>query len=107
MSYRPKGKHVSINDAAPQALGICDATGFVFKRIDLVREMQWRGNALIWTGFLVGRPYVDKPNEQLRPPIYPPDPVPVMFPRLPSDGVPALPEDQRLLLLQNASWSNA
>jgi hypothetical protein len=44
--------------------------------------MEWRGNAMVWTGFLVGRPYLDKPNEQLRPPLLPPDPVPVDHPRL-------------------------
>lgn len=83
MSYRPKGKHVSIDPESPEALGICDYSGFVFKRKDLVRQMEWRGNALVWTGFYVGLPYVDVPNEQLRPPILPPDPVPVKDPRLP------------------------
>ncbi len=133
MTYRPKGKHVRISQSAPQALGICDYTGFVFNRKDLVRQMEWRGNALVWTGFLVGIPYVDEPNQQLRPPILPPDPVPVMYPRLPFesnvtwstvgsptwsmltidawidwygsfDGIPALPEDQRLFALQNYYW---
>ncbi len=83
MSDRPHGKHVVIDSDNPEALGICDKTGFVFKRKDLVGQMEWRGNALVYTGFLVGRPYVDTPNEQLRPPILPPDPVPVMMPRLP------------------------
>jgi len=81
MSDRPKGKHVFVDQDSPQALGICDKTGFVFKRIDLIRQMEWRGNALTWTGFMVGKPYVDIPNEQLRPPILPPDPVPVKWPR--------------------------
>lgn len=81
MTWRPHGKYVQIDPESPQALGICDYTGFPFRRKDLVRQMEWRGNALTWTGFLVGRPYVDKPNEQLRPPILPPDPIPVLFPR--------------------------
>lgn len=132
MSHRPKGKHVSIDQTNPEALGICDYTGFVFKRKDLVRQMEWRGNALIWTGFLVGRPYVDTPNEQLRPPILPPDPVPVRLPRPQQadeitwsttqetwasetyytwasfsgsqDGIPALSPSQRLQQLQTANW---
>jgi len=77
----PKGKHVIIDPDNPVALGICDATGFVFKRTDLVKQMEWRGNSLKWTGFLVGKPYVDKPNEQLRTPLLKPDPVPVKDPR--------------------------
>jgi len=128
VSDRPHGKHVSIDSTSPHALGICDYSGFVFRRIDLVRQMEWRGNALVWTGYLVGRPYVDKPNEQLRPPILPPDPVPVLWPRLQQptavywanqnipwedlpvydwvswsgsdDGIPAAPEDERLEALE-------
>lgn len=83
MRHSPKGKHVTIDESAPEAVGICDYTGFVFLKKDLVKQMEWRGNALVWTGFLVGRPYLDTPNEQFRPPILPPDPVPVEFPRLP------------------------
>lgn len=83
MSYRPKGKHVYIDATAPQALGICDYTGFVHNRKDLIRQMEWRGNAIVWTGFYVGRDYADVPNEQLRPPLLPPDPVPINEPRNP------------------------
>lgn len=127
----PKGKHVTVDADSPMALGICDKTGFVFKRMDLVRQMEWRGNSLIWTGFMVGKPYVDQPNPQLRPPILPPDPVPVKDPRLqkPSavywanqnipwsqltvdnwvswsgseDGTLAATEEQRLIALQAAN----
>ncbi len=130
MSYRPKGKNVGfIDEWGSEALAICDQTGFIFKRKDLVRQMQWRGNRLVWTGFLVGRPYLDVPNEQLRPPPLKPDPVPVKEPRLPQgtlmvweyltspnweqinfvnwenwgtyqDGFPAVSEDARLANLQ-------
>lgn len=82
MTYRPKGKHVRINEQNPEALGICDYTGFVFNRTDLLRQLQWRGNSLVWTGLYVGRPYVDTPNEQDRPPILPPDPIPIREPRI-------------------------
>jgi hypothetical protein len=50
-------------------------------RHHLVQQMEWRGNALIWTGLYVGQDYQDKPNEQNRPPLLPPDPVPVYWPR--------------------------
>lgn len=125
----PKGKHVTIDPASPEALGICDYTKFVHNRKDLVKQMEWRGDALVWTGFFVGKDYVDIPNPQLRPPILPPDPVPIKDPRLPQNtvitwsgnynntwpilpveswnlwsgsqnGIPALPESERLRLLQ-------
>ena len=109
---RPHGKHVRIDSGAPSAVAMCDYTQMIFNRKDLVKQMEWRGNALIWTGFYVGRPYVDEPNQQLRPPIYPPDPVPIKEPRLPQGNVPftndfpALPEAQRLADLQDFNWSS-
>lgn len=84
---RYHGKHVEIDPDNPEALGICDYTGFVHLRRDLVKQMEWRGNSLEWTGLYVGRDYADVPNEQLRPPILPPDPVPVIDPRPPLDSV--------------------
>ncbi len=77
----PTGKFVKIDWNHPSALGICDYTGLVFNRKDLVKQMEWRGNALVWTGFYVGKPFAAKPNPQLIPPILPPDPVPILDPR--------------------------
>lgn len=80
----PKGKYVGgIDPDNPKALGICDATGFIFKRKDLLRQMEWRGERLVWTGYYVGRPFLDTPNPQLIPPFLPPDPVPIVDPRIP------------------------
>lgn len=132
MSYRRKGKYVTIDPDAPQALGICDLTGFVFNRRDLVKQMEWRGNELVWNGFLVGRPFNTRPNPQLSSPPIPPDPVPIIDPRpqqttpvswsqglglnwinlnVPwgswgtfDDGIAALPGQQRLQQLQNVNW---
>lgn len=84
---RPWGKHVSVEYGKPNGLGICDYTGFVFNHRDLVKQMEWRGNRLVWTGFLVGRPYADKPNEQLRPPQPYFDPVPLTNPRPPQGDI--------------------
>ena len=81
MSNRPHGKHVVIDENNPSALGICDVTGFVFLRKDLVRQMEWRGDSLQWTGLYVGRPYANIPNEQNRPSVSIPDPLPVLDPR--------------------------
>lgn len=84
MSWLPKGKYVGFIDTQhPDGLGICDSSGFVFKRKDLLRQMEWRGDRLAWTGFYVGRPYLDEPNAQLKPPHLKPDPYPLVDPRLP------------------------
>lgn len=132
MSYQPKGKHVIIDPEHPQALGICDRSGFVFLRKDMVRQMEWRGDDLAWTGFFVGVPYLDMPNEQGRPPILPSDPIPIRDPRPPfytlvdwnqdqdifsqdaytfdsnpglMSETPALPEQDRLKNLQTFNWN--
>lgn len=106
----PKGKHVYINKEHPEALGICDRTGFVHMHKDLVQEMEWRGDRLVWTGFLVGKEYLDTPNQSLRPPILPPDPVPVVRPRPPQgweavtpDPAP-VPYNQAYAALENFNW---
>lgn len=85
-SSSPKGKHVTIDINNPDALGRCDYTGFIHNRSDLKKQYEWRGNALVWTGFWVGISYLDEPNEQLRTPIYPPDPIPIRYPKPPLDG---------------------
>jgi hypothetical protein len=89
MSFLSKyqGKRVTIDPKNPEALGICDYTDFVFNHKDLVKQMEWRGDSLVWTGWMVGRPYVDTPNEQNRPPLVKDDPRPIKDPRVPQDTV--------------------
>lgn len=108
---RPKGRHVSIREKNPKAVGICDYTGFIHLKQDLVRQMEYRGDRLVWTGFYVGKDYQDKPNQQLRPPMLPPDPIPVVDARLEQSGnlppvVPAKPMNERIADLENFNWSS-
>lgn len=48
---------------------------------DLRRQYQWRGNALVWTGYLVDSLCLDVPFQLNRPLFLPPDPAPVLNPR--------------------------
>lgn len=64
-----------------EPIGTCDYSGFPFSRSDLVKQYEWRGNQLVWTGAIVGRPFVDEPNEQNRPPQIKGDPKVVQNPR--------------------------
>ena len=77
------GKYVSVKPRSRQAFGICDRTGYLFDRKDLVKQMRWTGDKLVWTGLWVGKPFIDIPNPQSRNPLLGPDPVPVLFPRPP------------------------
>lgn len=83
MSNRPHGKYVNIDQDFPTAVGICDYSGLVVSRRDMVKQMEWRGNRLIWTGLLVNKRFADVPNPQLKPPLLKPDPYPVRMPRPP------------------------
>ena len=112
MSYGKnfKGKYVSIDPDNPSALGVCDESGFVFNHQDLVKQMEWRGNNLVWTGLMVGPPYVDKPSQQNRPPIVKGDPKPVKNPRLPKDyksvdSNQVLPNKELEQKLKSTKWN--
>ena len=73
------GEYVRKNVIEP--VGVCDYSGFFFSKSDLVKQYEWRGNQLVWTGAIVGRPFVDEPNQQNRPPQIKGDPQAVQNPR--------------------------
>jgi hypothetical protein len=77
-----KTKYVTVDPENPNAFAVCDRSGFYFNHKDLHKQMEWRGNNLVWTGLLVGTPFLDIPNEQNRPPPIKADPIPVKNPRL-------------------------
>jgi hypothetical protein len=81
---RWKSKFVTIDYDNSDSLGVCDRTGFTFNTKDLCRQMEWRGDNLVWTGLMVGRPYLDIPNEQNRPPLVKNDPRPINDARPPT-----------------------
>lgn len=78
MSYRPHPKGAATNPSWPRAWGTCDRTGFIQNLGDMVWQYEWAGNALINKRLLVRRQSADKPQEQLRTPLIPADPRPVM-----------------------------
>jgi hypothetical protein len=105
---RWQGKYVKIDPSNPAALGVCDDSGFVFNHKDLVKQLEWRGNNLVWNGLMVGPPYVDKPQEQNRPPLVKADPYPVKNPRpvVPYiESTPILPYAQLVAKLLNVKWN--
>jgi hypothetical protein len=87
---RWKSKNLVVDPDNPSGMGVCDRSGFVFNRKDLVEQQEWRGNRLVGTNIFVGKQYLDTPQQQNRPPIVLPDPVPFKKPRpeQPSEPVP-------------------
>ncbi len=106
---RYKGKYVKIDPKHPRGIGVCDESGFVFNHGDLYKQLEWRGNNLVWTGEMRGKPYLDVPSEQNRPPIVKRDPIPIDNPRPPEgytdpESNPVLPYDQLVQKLRNIHW---
>ena len=69
-------KQGSANTAEPMAR--CDKTGFIVPRKDLVREMEYNGVRLVWTGRMVSKHFADEPSPQLMGDIEKIDPEPVL-----------------------------
>lgn len=82
---RPHGKYAAVDASNPEAFAECDRCGFWYNRSKLTWQNQWAGTHVYNTGQLVcyDRCY-DKPNEQLRTIILPPDPPPVINARPPN-----------------------
>ena len=70
------GKAIA-NPDAPTAAGTCDRCGFVYQHSELTWNYDYRGRSLVNTRILVCQKCLDVPQNQLRPRVLPPDPVPV------------------------------
>lgn len=84
-SFAPKG-HAKLDPRSPLAFANCDCCGFLYRRVDLRAQTEWRGNKILPTGYLHCDTCWDRPNPTLRPIVLPPDPVPVNQPRKEADA---------------------
>ncbi len=65
----------------PKALAMCDRSGFLCRYADLRQQMEYRGNDLVWTGLMVYKDFLDKPQHQNKIPPFIPNMIPVRNPR--------------------------
>lgn len=78
MAWRPHGR-ARVSTTKPQAFATCDRCGLLYNLVDLRWQFGWRGMQLKNTQVLVCTvTCLDKPQEQLRTIVIPPDPVPVI-----------------------------
>jgi|SRR6185312_9084041 hypothetical protein len=77
----PQSSRAYADMQRPEAWGCCDRCGFRYLHRELNWQFDWRGNQLQNLRILVCRPCTDLPQEQLRPIIIGPDPVPIRDPR--------------------------
>lgn len=80
MAWRYHGR-ARISASNPQATAVCDDCKFLYNRVDLRPQMEWRGDKLMPTGFVKCRRCIDIPFEFNRPLRLPPDPMPIDDPR--------------------------
>jgi len=81
MGWASRAGRAKTNSSAPRAHAICDSCGFRFNRYALQYQYEWRGTQLMNIHLLKCARCTDKPQEQLRTIILPPDPVPIADPR--------------------------
>lgn len=77
----PHGRWVKINEQNPDAVARCDRSGQLCNYNDLVKQMDYRGLGLVWTGLYVNKYFLDEPNPQSLNPVIRPDPPPLEHPR--------------------------
>lgn len=77
MAWRPHG-HAHVNPRAPVSFAVCDRCSRWFNITALSWQYQWAGPRLQNLKLLVCRSCMDVPQDQLRPRILPPDPMPTL-----------------------------
>lgn len=95
----PLPKYARVNQRNPEAWAQCDRCGFWYQSKDLAFQFEWAGTHLYNTGLLVcttGNRCYDKPFEQLRTIIFPPDPPPILNARTPNLAVENTPATTNL-----------
>lgn len=81
MAWRYHGKYTP-DPYAPRGRGVCDDCQFVFLLSELQYQYEYRGDSLTNTRFRKCPTCLDKPYEGRRPLKLPPDPVPLLDPRV-------------------------
>lgn len=77
MAWRFHGR-AHVNPSHPVSFAICDRCSLLYNITDLRWQMQWAGPHLQNLRLLVCDTCYDTPQEQLKPRILPPDPMPTL-----------------------------
>ena len=75
--WRPHPRRADVNIDRPSAWSTDDRSGMIINHNKLAFQWDWAGSQLINKRILVGPDNMDKPQEQLRTIILPPDPDPL------------------------------
>lgn len=89
MRTRYHGKYTNVSRRNPDAIGQCDYSGFMVQHSKLIKQMEYRGTGLVWTGYLVYPKFATVPNPQNLTPKVKVDPKPILNAR-PSNIIGAM-----------------
>lgn len=78
MRVRNHGKYTNMSKNKPRAIARCDYSGLMVQHAKLIRQMEYRGQGLVWTGYLVNPKFADEPNPQNLTPRVKLDPKPIV-----------------------------
>lgn len=81
MRTKNKGKYTHMSKNNPRAIARCDMSGLMVQHASLIRQMEYRGTGLVFTGFYVHPKFADTPNPQNLTPRIKLDPPPIRNPR--------------------------
>lgn len=81
MKLNPHGKFTRFNKQNPKAYAVCDRSGLWCMHEDLVKDEQFAGEGIYWTGMWVNPRFRDVPNPQQLTPRILADPYPIKYPR--------------------------
>ncbi len=81
MAYLNARANVKVDPQNPRGYGECDYCGHFYNLETLEYQTEWMGAAIKRTGFRQCPECLDKPQEQLRTIVLPPDPIPLKDPR--------------------------
>jgi hypothetical protein len=81
MGFADQRGRARLDPSNPRAQAVCDSCGVWYLRSELVKDMEFSGASLVWSGFWVCPTCSDLPNAQLLSPILPGDPKPIAEPR--------------------------
>jgi hypothetical protein len=82
MAYASKSGRAQTNARNPRAFAVCDRCGIWHNHDQLQWQFDWAGSRLYNKRLLVCRRCLDVPQEQLRTITLPPDPRPILQPRV-------------------------
>jgi hypothetical protein len=77
MRVRNHGKYTHMSKNKPRAIARCDYSGFMVQHAALIRQMEYRGQGLVFTGYYVHPKFADTPQPQNLTPRIKLDPVPI------------------------------